>query len=78
MQCNDQERKPNTRATVPSFKPDLRISIKKGEVEFSISCLLLPDGKYLIKRGRTISKKRQTATLSEIFTESRKWVVRNK
>lgn len=78
MACNNQERKLNTRANMPSFKPDLRISIKKGDAEFSISCLLLPDGKYLIKRGRIISKKRPTATLSEIFTEARKWAVRNK
>lgn len=63
---------------MPSFKPDLLISIKKGNKSFSISCLLLPDGKYLIKRGREISRKRPTATLSEIFTEARKWAVKQK
>lgn len=61
---------------MPSFKPDLKITVQRGEKSFSIGGLLLPDGRYLIKRGRLISAKTPRASLSEIFTAARKWAVR--
>lgn len=63
---------------MPSFKPDLKITVQIGEKSFSIGGLLLPDGRYLIKRGRLISKKTPRASLTEIFTTARKWAVKNK
>lgn len=60
---------------MPSFKPDLKITVQKGEKLFSIGGLKLPDGRYLIKRGRLISSKTPRASLSEIFTAARKWAV---
>lgn len=60
---------------MPSFKPDLKITVRKGEKSFSIGGLMLPDGRYLIKRGRLISKKMPRAGLTEIFTVARKWAV---
>lgn len=63
---------------MPALKSDITITIKTGDKSFSIGGVLLPNGRYAIKRGRSWSKKIKTATLSEIFTEARKWVVRNK
>ena len=63
---------------MPSLKSDIFISVKSGGKSFSIGGVLLPDGRYAIKRGRSWSKKIKTSTLSEIFTEARKWAVRNK
>jgi hypothetical protein len=60
---------------MPSFKPDLRITVQIGEASFSIGGLLLPDGRYLIKRGRVISKKMPRASLTKIFEVARKWAV---
>ena len=60
---------------MPSFKPDLKITVQMGEKSFSIGGLRLPDGRFLIKRGRTISTKIPRASLSEIFTAARKWAV---
>lgn len=60
---------------MPSFKPDLKITIQMGEKHFSIGGLRLPDGRYLIKRGRSVSTKTPRASLSEIFTAARKWTV---
>jgi len=43
------------------------------EKTFSIGGVLLPDGRYAIKRGRSWSTKTPTATLTEIFIAARKW-----
>jgi len=63
---------------MPSLKSDIFIIVKAGDKSFSIGGVLLPDGRYAIKRGRSWAKKIRTTTLSEIFTEARKWVVINK
>ena len=61
---------------MPSFKPDLQISVSVRGRSFSIGGMGLPNGKYLIKRGRLISDKMPTATMTEIFTSARKWAVK--
>jgi len=48
------------------------ITIRAGEKSFRIGGVLLPDGSYAIKRGRSWSKKTPCASLSQIFTEARK------
>ena len=58
---------------MPALKSDINIPIRIGEKLFSIGGVLLPDGKYLIKRGRSYSKKIPQATLTEFFTQARKW-----
>lgn len=63
---------------MPSFKPDLRVTVQMGDKSFSIGGLLLPDGRYLVKRGRLISKKMPRASLTKIFEVARKWAVKNK
>jgi hypothetical protein len=60
-----------------TFKPDLKITIVIDNKSFSISGLKLPNGKYLIKRGRSKSVKMPVATLTQIFDLSRKWAVKN-
>ena len=61
-----------------TFKPDLKITITAQNKSFSISALELPNGKYLLKRGRSKSQKMPIATLTQIFNLSRKWAVNNK
>jgi hypothetical protein len=61
---------------MPAIKSDINIIIRAGEKSFSIGGVLLPNGRYAIKRGRSWSKKKPTASLTEIFTEARKWAVR--
>ena len=63
---------------MPSLKSDITITVRVGEKSLSIGGVLLPDGRFAIKRGRSWAKKIRTATLSDIFTEARKWAVRNK
>jgi hypothetical protein len=63
---------------MPSFKPDLKITVQMGEASFSIGGLLLPDGCYLVKRGRVISRKMPRASLTRIFELARKWAVKQK
>ena len=60
---------------MPSCKADITIAIKVGSKSFSLNCVKLPDGKFMVKRGRHVSRKMPTATLSEIFDTSRKWAV---
>lgn len=62
---------------MPSLKADITITIRAGEKTFSIGGVKLPNGKYVIKRGRSWAKKIPTATLSDIFSTARKWVVNN-
>lgn len=61
---------------MPALKCDFYMTIRVGEESFSIGGVKLPDGKFAIKRGRSWSKKIGTATLSQIFAESRKWAVK--
>ena len=63
---------------MPALKSDIYVTVKSGDKSFSIGGVLLPDGRYAIKRGRSWAKKITTATLSEIFTETRKWAVKQK
>lgn len=60
-----------------TFKPTLKISITASDRTLTISALKLPNGQYLIKRGRAKSQKMPLATLTQIFDLSRKWAVRN-
>ena len=59
-----------------TFKPDLKITISTATKSLSISALKLPNGQYLIKRGRAHAKKMPLATLTQIFELSRKWAVK--
>lgn len=61
---------------MPALKSDLYITIRAGQESFSIGGVKMLDGKYLIKRGRTRAKRIPFATLTQIFTEARKWAVR--
>lgn len=63
------------RSTV-RLKPDLKITVEARGKRFAIGVVLLPDGKLHIKKGRGWSEKMPTATLSEVFAESRKWAAR--
>jgi hypothetical protein len=62
---------------MPSCKSDITITIKAGEKSFTIGGVLLPDGSYAIKRGRSWSEKTPRATLTAIFTSARKWAVKH-
>lgn len=61
---------------MPACKSDITITIRAGEKSFTIGGVLLPDGRYAIKRGRSWAKKTPRASLTQIFTEARKWAVR--
>lgn len=58
---------------MPALKSDLYITIRAGERSFAIGGVLLPDGRYAIKRGRSWSRRTPRATLTEIFAQARKW-----
>lgn len=60
---------------MPQLKSDLSISIRAGDKSFTLNCIRLPDKSFLVKNGRTVSKKLPKATLSEIFETTRKWAV---
>ena len=60
---------------MPQLKSDLSISIRAGDKSFTLNCIGLPDKSFLVKNGRTVSKKLPKATLSEIFETTRKWAV---
>ena len=62
--------------TMPAPKADITITVKAGAKSVSIGGVRLLDGRLAIKRGRSWSKRRPTATLTEIFTEGRKWAAR--
>lgn len=61
--------------SMPQLKSDLSITIRAGDKAFTLNCIRLPDHRFLVKRGRKVSVKMPTATLSEIFDQSRKWAV---
>lgn len=61
---------------MPALKSDIHITIRAGTEQFSIGGVLLPDGSFRIKRGRSWSSKCERATLTQIFTAARKWAVR--
>ena len=63
---------------MPALKSDIYITVRCGDKQFSIGAVELPNNRYAIKRGRSWSEKMHTATLSEVFTQARKWVVRQK
>jgi len=60
---------------MPQLKSDLSISIRAGDKSFTLNCIRLHDKSFLVKNGRTVSKKLPRATLSEIFETTRKWAV---
>lgn len=62
---------------MPALKSNLYLTIRAGEKSFAIGGVRLPDGRYAIKRGRSWSRKMPQATLTEIFTQARKWAVTN-
>jgi hypothetical protein len=62
---------------MPSHKSDFTIAIKIGKDRFSLNCYQLPDRSFLVKRGRSVSVKMPTATLTEIFDTARRWAVRH-
>lgn len=61
---------------MPACKSDITITIRAGEKSFTIGGVRLPDGTYAIKRGRSWAKKTPRASLTQIFTEARKWAAR--
>lgn len=62
---------------MPALKSDITIAVKVGSKSFSLNCVKLPGRSYLVKCGRSISKKAPRATLTEIFEAARKFAVRN-
>lgn len=62
---------------MPAMKCDIYVTVSAHGKSVSLGGVRLPDGRYKIKRGRSWATRKQTATLSEIFTEARKWAVRN-
>lgn len=62
---------------MPSLKSDIYITVKSGGKSFSIGAVKLPNGRYAIKRGRSWSTKIKSATLTDVFTQARKWAVEN-
>ncbi|MFA6904479.1 MAG: hypothetical protein WC236_15495 [Gallionellaceae bacterium] len=38
---------------MPSCKSDITVTVKVGDESFTIGGVLLPDGRYAIKRGRS-------------------------
>lgn len=62
---------------MPSLKSDINVTVRVGSKTLSIGGVLLPNGRYAIKRGRSWAKKIPMATLSEIFEQARKWAVSN-
>ena len=62
---------------MPQLKADLKIHIEANGKSFTLNCILLPDHRFMVKRGRKVSTKLPCATLSEIFDTSRKWAVNN-
>jgi hypothetical protein len=61
---------------MPSCKSDITVTIKVGEKSFTIGGVLLPDGRYAIKRGRSWAEKMPRCSLTEIFELSRKLAVK--
>lgn len=59
------------------LKPDLEIIVEAGGKRFSIGACRLVGSRYLIKRGRSWSRKLPQATLTQVFAEARKWAVRH-
>lgn len=62
---------------MPALKSDITITIRAGGKSFSIGGVRLAGDRYAIKRGRSWSRRRPLATLTEIFAEARKWAVAN-
>ena len=62
---------------MPACKSDITITIRAGDKSFTIGGVLLPDGRYAIKRGRSWSRKMPQTTLTEIFRQARHWAVMN-
>jgi hypothetical protein len=62
---------------MPSLKSDINVTVRVGGKTLSIGGVLLPNGRYAIKRGRSWAKKIPTSTLTGIFSEARKWAARN-
>lgn len=60
---------------MPALKSDIYITITAAGKSFRIGGVRLPNNRYAIKRGRSWARKKPRATLSEIFTEARKWAV---
>jgi hypothetical protein len=69
--------KPLKSGRVRKIAADLNIHIRCGDKSFSLNCVLLPNGKFAVKRGHDLSEKIPFASLTQIFAESRKWAVRN-
>lgn len=60
---------------MPPRKSQIRITVEANGERFSISGEWMLNGRYRVKRGRSISRKMPDATLTEIFNEARKWSV---
>jgi hypothetical protein len=63
---------------MPPKKSDIKIIIEVNGKRLSLNCQEWLFGKYRVKNGRSLSKKKPIATLTEIFEEGRRWAVANK
>lgn len=62
---------------VRQIAADVKISVSVYGKSFSLNCVRLPDGKFIVKRGHDVSEKMPEATLSQIFSMARKFAVKN-
>lgn len=68
------QRQEMRRAFYSGAEAMLRLQYAAGDPSVSEEGgVLLPDGRYAIKRGRSWAKKTPRASLTEIFTAARKW-----
>ena len=63
---------------MPPKKSNIKIIIEVNGKRLSLNCSETLFGRYRVKNGRSISKKKPIATLTEIFDDGRRWVVANK
>lgn len=61
---------------MPSVKSNISVTIKVGENSVTIGGVLLPDGRYAIKRGRSWAEKMPRCSITKIFELSRKLAVK--
>lgn len=59
------------------MKSTIKITIEANGHKFSLNLTPMLFEKYLVKIGRTPSKKHRLSTLTEVFEILRKWTVRH-
>ena len=60
---------------IHQIEADVKISIHVRGKRFSLNCIEMADGRFAVKRGRFLSEKMPSATITEIYEAARKWTV---